>query len=96
MGRLQKFLIGLAIVVLGGFAFIKLAYPTCTFRYKLAAEVMTPEGPKTGSGVIEVSYTHFFSLSGVPNLIQSAKGEAIFVDLGNNKNLFVTLTSWES
>lgn len=96
MGRLQKFLIGLAIVVLGGFAFIKLAYPTYTFRYKLTAEVMTPEGPKTGSGVIEVSYTHFFSLSGVPNLIQSAEGEAIFVDLGNNKNLFVTLTSWES
>ncbi|MDP1700417.1 MAG: hypothetical protein Q8L53_05565 [Aestuariivirga sp.] len=96
MSRFQKFLIGLAIVVLVGYAFIKLTYPTCTFRYKLTAEVMTPDGPKTGSGVIEVSYTHFFSLSGVPNLIHSVTGEAIFVDLGNNKNFFVTLTSWES
>lgn len=93
MGRLQKFLIGLAIVVLGGFAFVKVAYPTTTFRYKLTAEVMTPEGLKSGSSVIEVSYSHRFSLSGVPNLIREVKGEAVFIDLGGGKNFFVTLTS---
>jgi hypothetical protein len=96
MKRLRNILIGLVCVALGVFALIKINYPTCTFRYKLTAEVLTPEGIKTGSGVIEVSYTHFLSLSGVPNLIHSVTGEAIFVDLGSNKNFFVTLTSRES
>lgn len=96
MKRLRHILIGLVFVALGIFALIKINYPTCTFRYKLTAEAMTPEGPKIGSSVTEVSYTHFFSLSGVPNLIRSVTGEALFIDLGSDKNFLVTLTSWES
>jgi hypothetical protein len=76
-----------------GWAYFQYEYPTCTFRYKLTAEVMTPDGMKTGSSVIEVSYSNFASLSGVPNLILSVVGEANFVDLGNGKNLFFLLTN---
>jgi hypothetical protein len=96
MKRLRHILIGFVCVALGIFALIKINYPTCTFRYKLTAEVMTPEGLKTGSSVTEVSYTHVFSLSGVPNLIRSVTGEALFIDLGSDKNFLVTLTSRES
>lgn len=80
-----------------GWGYIQINYPTCTFRYKLTAEVMTPEGLKTGSSVIEVSYS---STSPIPNpgrwRLDMLSGEAVFVDLYNGKNLFVTLGNYES
>jgi hypothetical protein len=80
-----------------GWAYFQYEYPTCTFRYKLTAEVMTPEGLKTGSSVIEVSYS---STSPIPNPGRWRKdrliGEAVYVDLGMGKNLFVLLTANES
>ncbi|MDP1699550.1 MAG: hypothetical protein Q8L53_01125 [Aestuariivirga sp.] len=97
MKRYRKVLIGLAFVALGTFAFFKLNYPSSTFRYKLTAEVMTPEGLKTGSSVIEVSYS---SVHPLPNpgrwSSDSVTGEAVYVDLGGGKNLFVLLTNSES
>jgi hypothetical protein len=93
---LRKFLIGVLVIVGLGYGFLKLNYPTCTFRYKLTAEVMTPDGLKTGSSVIEVSYRDFFSLSGVPNLMMSARGEAVFVPLDKKRLFVVTLTSTAS
>jgi len=50
----------IAAAVLGGMGYFwyQSNYPTCTFRYKLTAEVNTPDGVKTGSSVIEVSYSH--------------------------------------
>lgn len=80
------------------FGFFKLNYPTCTFRYKLTAEVMTPDGLKTGSSVIEVSYS---SVHPLPNpgrwRADKVTGEAVYVDLGGGKNLFVLLGAdrWE-
>jgi hypothetical protein len=73
------------------YGFIQLNYPTCTFRYKLTAEVMTPEGLKSGSSVIEVSYRDFYSLSGVPNLMLSAKGEAAMIAIDSKRIFVVTL-----
>lgn len=71
---------------------IQVMYPTCTFRYKLTAEVMTPDGLKTGSSVIEVSYS---SVHPLPNpgrwSADTVTGEAVYVDLGGGKNLFVLL-----
>jgi hypothetical protein len=74
------------------YGFFQYNYPTCTFRYKLTAEVMTPDGLKTGSSVIEVSYS---SVHPLPNpgrwRSDTVTGEAVFVDLGHGKNLFVLL-----
>ena len=70
----------------------QLLYPTHMARYELIVEVETPAGIKTGSSVIEANYgweTKLFGLiSGVKN---SVRGEAVFVDLGDGKNLVVTL-----
>jgi hypothetical protein len=80
-----------------GWGYFQINYPTCTFRYKLTAEVMTPAGLKSGSSVIEVSYS---SKSPIPNpgrwRDDKLNGEAVYVDLGQGKNLFVLLTSNES
>jgi hypothetical protein len=85
-----------AVIWFLGWAYIQINYPTCTFRYKLTAEVNTPDGVKTGSSVIEVSYSHNGDWGGgeTPNL--NLSGEAVYVDLGAGKNLFVTLTTSES
>jgi hypothetical protein len=80
------------------YGFFQYNYPTCTFRYKLTAEVMTPDGLKTGSSVIEVSYS---STHPLPNpgrwREDTVTGEAVYVDLGGGKNLFVLLgvDRWE-
>jgi hypothetical protein len=93
MKILRNILIGFTVLVLGGYAFCKATYPTTTFRYKLTAEVMTPQGLKTGSSVIEASYS---SVNPLPNpgrwAADDLTGEAVYVDLGQGKNLFVLLT----
>jgi hypothetical protein len=92
----NKWVRRLALWVLAPVALIygwyQINYPTCTFRYKLTAEVMTPEGLKSGSSVIEVSYS---SGHPIPNpgrwSADTVTGEAVYVDLGGGKNLFVLL-----
>ena len=57
-------------------------------RYRLTAEVMTPDGPKTGSGVIQVSYASEINLNGGGRRgSNSVVGEAIPVDLGQGTAL---------
>lgn len=95
LNRLFKWV---AIPLALAFAWFQWNYPTCTFRYRLTAEVLTPEGIKTGSSVIEVSYG---STHPLPNpgrwRADTVTGEAVYVDLGHGKNLFILLGSdkWE-
>jgi hypothetical protein len=87
----------LALWVLASVALIygwyQINYPTCTFRYKLTAEVMTPEGLKTGSSVIEVNYSHNADYGGgnAPDL--NAVGEAVFIPIDQKRLFVVTLTN---
>jgi hypothetical protein len=85
-----------AVIWVLGWAYIQINYPTCTFRYKLTAEVNTPDGVKTGSSVIEVSYSHYPDSGGGKSANLNMIGEAVYVDLGSGKNLFVTLTAEHS
>jgi hypothetical protein len=79
-----------------GWGYIQINYPTCTFRYKLTAEVMTPDELKSGSSVVEVSYSHNADWGGGPKTYDTLLGEAVFIDLGKGKNLFVTLGTLDS
>jgi hypothetical protein len=88
-------LMPLALMTVAICGWVQWNFPTCTFRYRLAAEVMTPEGLKTGSSVIEVSYSHGTSGGGAIAVLNMT-GEAVYVDLGRGQNLFVTLTNAES
>ena len=53
-------------------------------RYRLTAEVETPEGVRTGSSVIETIWDR--GISGA-----TVKGEAVAVDLPNGQTLFILL-----
>ncbi len=86
----------IAVLWAVGWAYFQYEYPTCNFRYKLTAEVMTPEGLKTGSSVIEVSYSHSADWGGGPKEAIKIKGDSIYVDLGAGKNLVFPLYAYET
>jgi hypothetical protein len=80
-------------VVVGVYACSRLLYPTVILNYRLTLEAITPDGPKTGSGVVQVSYGSEFNLNGGGRRgVMRVTGEAVPVDLGQGKILFVTLT----
>jgi hypothetical protein len=83
--------IGIVAGLYGIFAFI--LFPTTTINYRLALEAMTPDGPKAGSGVISIAYSSDLNLNGGGRKGSiKVTGEAVYLDLGQGKNLFVTLT----
>jgi hypothetical protein len=86
----------LAVIVFGLVVVYQLAYPTYAHRYRLTLEVETPEGLKTASGVIEPQ------LITQPTILTDRRshgglmGDAVFVDLGNGKNVTALLASGPS
>jgi hypothetical protein len=56
-------------------------------KYRLTVEVTTPDGTKTGSGVLAVVPDRGYSRGGRTTM----RGEAVFVDLGQGKNLVALL-----
>ena len=80
----------LAIAVLLGGGWLYLARPD--HKYRLTVEVQTPDGVRSASGVMAVHVgTNLHLLPEAPGG-SSAKGDAIFVDLGDGRNLIATLT----
>jgi len=69
------------------------ALTTTVIKYKIIIEVETPEGLKTGSNVVQVTITpkfvHWNPSS--PPVSTRVKAEAIFIDLGQGKNVIATL-----
>lgn len=95
---LKWVVVPIAVLWALGWSYVQINYPTCTFRYKLTAEVITPDGLKSGSSVVEVSYQK--SLGLLPDSrgkhVDSLRGEAVYVDMGNGRNLFITLGTLDS
>src|SRR2546423_11616554 len=56
-------------------------------KYRLTVEVETPEGRKSASGVMAVHPDRSYSRGGHTKTV----GDAVFVDLGNGKNLVALL-----
>jgi len=65
---------------------------TYTHRFRMIVQVETPAGIKTGSSVLQSSYS--VSPSWLPQqgtLNSSLRGEAVYVDLGEGKNIVALL-----
>ncbi len=56
-------------------------------KYRLTVEVTTPDGIKTGSGILAVVPDRNYNRGGRTTM----RGEAVFVDLGQGKNLVALL-----
>jgi hypothetical protein len=97
MRRAVLAIVGTLILAPACFYFgYKLLYPTYTYRYRLSVEVETPDGLRSGSSVIEVRYEMFPKLLTERDHISRVFGEAVFVDLGQGKNLIGLLASGPS
>ncbi|MCU7846964.1 MAG: hypothetical protein KZQ89_02995 [Candidatus Thiodiazotropha sp. (ex Lucinoma kastoroae)] len=97
---MKKILITAVVLVLGigavAYAMSEIKEPepkTYSWRYKLTVEIDTPEGLKSGSAVREVSvvYTPKSSTRAKPHRKISIKGEAVVIDLGDQRKVFSLL-----
>ena len=67
-------------------------YPTYAYRYRMTVEVEVDGQMKTGSGVIEGWVSRQPQFLPDVSLIQTGdRGDAVFVDLGDNRNLVALL-----
>jgi hypothetical protein len=86
----------LAILVAVGVALylgVILAFPSYTLRYRLTIEIDTPDGARSGSSVIEVTRRDVrWILIAQGRYEFDLRGEAVFVDLGSNRNVIALLT----
>jgi hypothetical protein len=97
MRRAVLAIVGTLILAPACFYFgYKLLYPTYTYRYRLSVEVEAPDGLRSGSSVIEVRYQMFPQFLTERDNISRVFGEAVFVDLGQGKNLIGLLASGPS
>jgi hypothetical protein len=83
----------LAVIVFGLVVAYQLAYPTYAHRYRLTLEVETPDGVKTASGVIEPQLITQPTILTDRRSHSGLMGDAVFVDLGNGKNVTALLAS---
>lgn len=65
--------------------------PVSTYRFRLHVEVETPEGTKAGSSVIEVAWWTEIIVGHGELGKDSVTGDAVFVDLGDAKNVMALL-----
>jgi hypothetical protein len=88
----MRTLAALAALLVGLYLAWGYFFPTYTSRFRLTIEIETPEGMKSGSSVIE---TRNWETSWGPvearGLRSSARGEAVFVDLGKGRNVIAIL-----
>lgn len=71
-----------------------IVFPSNSFKYRITVIVDTPQGPKTGSSVIEVHWQSNGPLAGLSGGFawdQSARGVAPIVDLGPNGTLIASM-----
>jgi hypothetical protein len=66
-------------------------FPSVTVRYRLTLEAQVDGVPKTGSGVIEVTYSKQSRFAAQPELVIGYRGEAVVLDLGSRGPLFALL-----
>ncbi|CAN7688043.1 hypothetical protein LJR009_001760 [Bosea sp. LjRoot9] len=89
--RYVAVLAGAFLVFFGSLAACSSAFERNSFRYRLTVEIETPEGPKLGSGVVEIAEKR----SWLGTARTFAKGEAVVVDLGAQGLLAVLLSGRE-
>lgn len=76
-----------AVILVAGFFLAACSSSSEEVRYRLIVEVKTPEGVKTGSGVMGFQLAPGFPQAYAPTF----RGEAVAVDLGSRGTLFMTL-----
>ena len=80
-----------AALIVGVVVVYKVAFPSVTVRYRLTLEAQVDGESRTGSGVIEVTYSKQSEFAGQHELVVDLRGEAVVLDLGSRGVLFALL-----
>ena len=87
-------IIGIALLIGGSVVLYPFAYPTYTFRYRMTVEVEDGGKIHSNSSVIEVRLAKQPPLLvPAPPVTQKLLGEAVYVDLGEGRNVTALLAS---
>jgi hypothetical protein len=78
------------VAIAGAIAWLWLGYPSYSYAFRLIVDVDTPQGIKSGSSVIELTSRQQVAI-GPRGSVTQVKGDAVFVDLGDGRNLIATL-----
>ncbi len=63
--------------------------PTGSVRFRVTAEITTPDGVRTGSSVLQSSF--YRTVGAVSGATAKLRGEAVFIELGAGRNVVVLL-----
>jgi hypothetical protein len=92
--RSMKRLAVIAAIIAVAFIGYRVAYPGAALRYRLTLETELKGEPKSGSGVIEVSYAKNIRIFGASaDMTTDIEGEAVSVDFGKDDALLALLAS---
>jgi hypothetical protein len=84
----------IALTIVGLIALYKLSYPTYSCRYRMTVSVEVGGQVRSGSSVIELSVIKQMPFLPTVNPIRfEAEGQAVFIDLGNQRSLIALLQS---
>lgn len=84
----------IAITVIVPVVWYYMAFPAYSWNQKMTVEVETPDGVVTGSSVTSVEWSRsFFGVIWLdaPEWVSKVQGEAVVVDLGDDRYLFALL-----
>ena len=85
----MKWLGIIAAVIAAAVVLYLIAFPSLTLRYRLTLEAEVDGEPKTGSSVVEVTYSKQINIRS--DLSIGYRGEAVVLDLGSRGTLFALL-----
>lgn len=91
LGWLVLLLIAIPVAWLGS-AFVYETANGYVHRFRLTVEIDTPDGPRRGSGVLQSAWTR--KAGWIPQTggaLSSLRGDAVFVDLGQGRNVIAIL-----
>jgi hypothetical protein len=86
-----KWLIAVALVIVGAYAAYQIAFPIYTHRYRLTVEVEVDGKVHSGSSVLQVSARQQPNVFPEAGALTWLNGEAVFVDLGRAGNIVAIL-----
>ncbi|HWK93828.1 MAG TPA: hypothetical protein VNR39_00255 [Pseudolabrys sp.] len=93
MRILAKALLLIALVIGGAVAWYTIKYPTYVYRYRMTVEVAVSGKVHSGASVIEVRIATQPHGGDVPPYVPHVRGEAVFVDLGEGRNVIALLAA---
>lgn len=82
-----------AVFIGGAIAWWKINYPTYTYRYRMTVNVLDGDKVRSGQSVIEVKVSKQPQFGSAPPQVSYIYGDAVFVDLGDGRNVIALLAA---